>query len=79
MKTAVKMITAIAFLALAVGGSALDSENLLVPVMIGCFVGLFAVAAALHLLYRLCDKLFLSKAEGLLAKLLQRLVFQKKP
>ena len=52
---------------------------LLVPVMIGCFVGLFAVAAALHLLYRLCDKLFLSKAEGFLAKLLQRLVFQKKP
>lgn len=48
---------------------------LLVPVMIGCFMGVFAIAVVLHLLYRLCDKLVLSKVEGLLEKLLQRLMF----
>lgn len=46
----------------------------LVPVMIGWFAVLFAVAMVLYLLYWLCDKLFLSKIEGLLAKLLQKVI-----
>lgn len=46
----------------------------LVPVMIGWFAVLFAVAMVLYLLYRLCDKLFLSKLERLLEKLLDKLL-----
>lgn len=44
---------------------------LLVPVMLGCFGALFAIAVGLHLLYRLCDKLFLTRVELFLEKVLQ--------
>lgn len=44
---------------------------LLVPVMLGCFGALFAIAIVIHLLYRLCDKCFLGKLEAFLEKILK--------
>lgn len=44
---------------------------LLLPVMIGCFAALFVIALGLHLLYRLCDRLFLTKVALLFERLLQ--------
>lgn len=47
---------------------------LLIPVMIGCFVGLFVISVLIHLLYRLCDKWFLGRIEAFIEKCLQGIV-----